>query len=53
MVIRKVNNIDLTRQLKTNNLDAYKQALQQESQTQADARSTAGSKIKWNIRKKR
>ncbi len=52
MVIHKINNSDLSRQLKANNLDAYKQALQQEAQAKESIKVVADSKIKWNVVKK-
>ncbi|MDD4526638.1 MAG: hypothetical protein PHF25_01215 [Candidatus Margulisbacteria bacterium] len=52
MVIHKINNVDLSRQLKANNLDAYKQALEKEAQTRESAIASSNSKIKWNIVKK-
>lgn len=49
MVIHKINNLDLGRQLKANNLDAYKQALAQEAQDKNTLQPNNDSKIKWNI----
>ena len=49
MVINKINNIDLSRQLKANNLDAYKQALAQEAHAKNEVKVATDSKIKWNV----
>ncbi len=49
MVIQKINNIDIGRQLKTNNLEAYKQALEQEARDKEAVKNAPDSKIKWNI----
>jgi hypothetical protein len=53
MVIQKINGIDLSRQLKANNLDAYKQALASEAQSKDNIKSSTESKIKWNVVNKR